>query len=118
MVGSSSHAPPRRSPSAYMLAPWNAADSIASPPEPGAQAASVVAARAATWRRLAPSGSARTCPKSLPEPTARAHRRSEAHPAAAVAPTTVNGLTCRRTSLAGCPPHPHSASASAMAPAA
>lgn len=101
-----------------MLAPRNAADSIGSPPEAGAQAASVVAARAATWRSRAPGGSARTIGKSWPNRTALDQRRSEAHPAAAVAPTTLNGLTRRRTTAAGWPPQPQSASASAMAPAA
>lgn len=101
-----------------MLAPRNAADPSESPPEAGAQAASVVAARAATWRRRAPAGSARTDGKSWPARTARDQRRSEAHPAAAVAPTILNGLTRFRITAAGWPPQPQSASASAIAPAA
>ncbi len=110
MVGSPPAAPPLRWTSAYMLAPRNAAASMGSP-EPGAQAASVVAARAATWRSRASAGSARTWTKSRPSRTALDHRRREAQPAAAVAPTTANGLTRCRTSLASCPPQPQSARA-------
>jgi hypothetical protein len=68
-VGTTPAAPPRRWPSGYMLAPRNAADSMESPADPGAYAASVVAARAATWRRIASAGSARMAGNSV-----RAHR--------------------------------------------
>ncbi len=101
MVGSPPPAPPPRWTSAYMLAPRNAADSTASPPELGAYAASVVAARAATWRRVASAGSCRTTGKSRPAQTALDHRRRLAHPAAAVTPTIRSGLTRRRTSAGG-----------------
>ena len=66
VVGSPEPAPPQRWTSAYMLAPRNAADSMESPPEAGAQAASVVAALAATWRSRDPAGRARTAGKSRP----------------------------------------------------
>lgn len=100
-----------------MLAPRNAADSMESPPEAGAQAASVVAVLAATWRSRDPAGRARTAGKSRPVRTARDHRRSEAHPAAAVAPTMAKGLTRRLVAAGVSPEPPQRASARAIAPA-
>ena len=90
---------------------------MGSPPAPGAHAASVVAARAATWRSEASPGSARTTGNSRQARTALDHRRRLAQPAAAVAPTMVKGLTRRRTSGGASPVTPQSANASAMAPA-
>ena len=98
-------------------APRNAAESMGRPPSPGAHAASVVAARAATCRSEASAGSARTTGKSCRARTAPDHRRRLAQPAAAVAPTTVKGLTRLRTSGGASLVTPQSASASAMAPA-
>jgi hypothetical protein len=80
-----------------MLAPRNAADSIRSPAGPGAYAASVVAARAATCRAVATAGNARTAGKSRLARTALDHRRKLAQPTAAVGPTIRSGLTRRRT---------------------
>jgi hypothetical protein len=74
MVGSPPAAPPPRWTSRYMLAPRNAADSTASPVPPRAQAASVVAARAATWRCVAPADGREQAPRahrSAPPPQAR-----------------------------------------------
>ena len=80
-----------------------------------ARAASVVAARAATWRADHSGGQRRTSAKSRRSRTARAQRRSVAQPAAAVAPTVDQGLTCERTLAADCLATPKSHSAQAIA---
>ena len=80
----------------------------------GARAATVVAARAATCLAVHAAGAART-PKSLPSRTARTHRRSEDQLAAAVAPTTAQGLMRARTSVDAIADTPNRASANAMA---
>ncbi len=100
-----------------MRAPRNAADSIEPAPVADAIAASVDAARPATWRSVADSGEARTTEKSRPALTARAHRRKLAHPDAAVGPTIRCGLTRDRTAAGVCPLTAQAARASAIAPA-
>lgn len=81
-----------------------------------ALAASVVAARCATWRAVHASGARRTL-KSRPSRTASAHRITVPHVAAEAGPTCVHGLTRLRTSASASPATPYNAIAKATAPA-